>query len=66
MRATSGRDKNDMNTIEEILSVDSGVCPELYQATIKQAAVSQMLEEACPSKQCSDVDRAILGASLGG
>lgn len=28
--------------------------------------VSQLLDRVCPSNQCSDVDRAILGASLGG
>jgi hypothetical protein len=28
--------------------------------------VSQLLDRLCPSHECSDVDRAILGASLGG
>lgn len=28
--------------------------------------VARLLERLCPTEKCSDVDRAILGASLGG
>lgn len=45
-----------------------GNCPShMFDAVPVHQAVLRVLErELCPAPRCSDVDRAIMGASLGG
>lgn len=52
-----------METLER---AENESCPEAWALTVKNVAVNHLLDKVCPSYRCNDVDRAILGASLGG
>ncbi len=46
----------------------SGNCPALVSDALPPQArvISTIRNELCPDSRCNDVDRAILGASIGG
>ena len=55
----------NMTHIDETLEIEG--CPHAWAATAtKNVAVNHLMDRICPNYACNDVDRAILGASLGG
>ena len=54
-----------MTHIDETLEIEG--CPHAWAATVtKNVAVNHLMDRICPTYVTNDVDRAILGASLGG
>ena len=53
-----------MTTVEDRQQDEN--CPQIWLSETPNLMVADLLTRLCPDYRCSDVDRAILGASLGG